>query len=520
MPRPSKKSRVAKARQSKQKSKTISEIQSENKEECEKEIIISDDDSQPNPDSIRIAYVNQVAGTFHQGAQKGINGQVVCVKANVNNTAACLPRLPTEQSLIRIKLKRRLIYKGHHICQDVNPENVRQALKWLKANNPVFEDIDINFDQFDSLLDDQLISGEHDQENDIIAEPHSPNESELATESIASDSTELYEYIDIDEEQDMHDQDEDSTDKHDESILCIAPGEGNRPQKVLEMEAQSFPAEFPDGSNTFNDDREDKLSPSRYFNARIFSADNRFARNPEYIFFALHATEVRQICDNIQIALHRGSTKTADGRKITASMLRNHEEVKGLIRRDEGYRFLVKIRGTPAYWEKSKRDVFAMIRQLGIPTFFITFSAADRRWIDIDNGILISQGKQPMTAEQHKNMTWEDHCKIIMSNPAAAARMFQQRVHTLINDVILSPANPIGKVEDYYYRTEFQQRGWPHIHMIAWVKDAPEFDTYPDEEIAEFIDKYVSCELPPEEDVELHEIVSKVQMHTKSHTRS
>ncbi|XP_072046833.1 uncharacterized protein [Amphiura filiformis] len=161
-----------------------------------------------------------------------------------------------------------------------------------------------------------------------------------------------------------------------------------------------------------------------------------------------------------------------------------------------------------------------MIRQLGIPTFFITFSAADRRWIDIDNGILISQGKQPMTAEQHKNMTWEDHCKIIMSNPATAARMFQQRVHTLINDVILSPANPIGKVEDYYYRTEFQQRGWPHIHMIAWVKDAPEFDRESDEEIAEFIDKYVSCELPPEDDVELHEIVSKVQMHTKSHTRS
>ncbi|XP_072048518.1 uncharacterized protein [Amphiura filiformis] len=293
-----------------------------------------------------------------KGAQKGISGQVVCVKFNVNNTAACLPRLPTEQSLIRIKLKRRLIYKGHHMCQDVNPENVRQALKWLKANNPVFEDIDINFDQFDSVLDDQLISSEHDQENDIIAEPHSPNESELATESIASDSTELYEYIDIDEEQDMHDQDEDSS-------------------------------------------------------------------------------------DNIEI-----------------------------------------------------------------------------RWIDIDNGILISQGKQPMTAEQHKNMTWEDHCKIIMSNPAAAARMFQQRVHTLINDVILSPANHIGKVEDYYYRTEFQQRGWPHIHMIAWVKDAPEFDTDPDEEIAEFIDKYVSCELPPEEDVELHEIVSKVQMHTKSHTRS
>ena len=310
-------------------------------------------------------------------------------------------------------------------------------------------------------------------------------------------------------------------DKHDESILCIAPGEGNIPEIVLKMEAKCFPIEFPDASNTFNEHREDKLSPSRYFNARIFSADNRFARNPEYIFFALYATEVQQIWDNISIALRRGNTKTTDGREITASMLTDREEVKKLIRRDEGYKFLAKIRGTPAYWEKSKKGVFAMIRQLGIPTFFVTFSAADRRWIEIDNAILVSQGKQPMTVEQHMNMTWEDHCNIIMSNPAAAAKMFQERVYGFVNNVILSPANPIGKVEDYYYRTEFQQRGWPHIHMIVWVKDAPVFDEDPDEEIAEFIDKYISCELPNEnDDPELHEIVSNVQMHTKRHTKS
>ena len=30
-------------------------------------------------------------------------------------------------------------------------------------------------------------------------------------------------------------------DKHDESILCLAPGEGNAPQKVIEMESKCFP---------------------------------------------------------------------------------------------------------------------------------------------------------------------------------------------------------------------------------------------------------------------------------------
>ena len=201
-------------------------------------------------------------------------------------------------------------------------------------------------------------------------------------------------------------------------------------------------------------------------------------------------------------------------------MLRDHEQVKKIIQRDEGYRFLTHIRGTPAYWEKSKRDLFAMIRQLGIPTFFITFSAADRRWIEIDNSILISQGKPPMNEEQHKNMTWEQHCDIIMSNPVAAARMFQQRVNTFIKDVIMSQANPIGKVQDYYYRTEFQQRGWPHIHMVVWVQNAPRYSEDPEDEVIEFIDKYISCEVPPESDEQLHEIVTSVQTHTKNHTKS
>ncbi|XP_072046834.1 uncharacterized protein [Amphiura filiformis] len=562
-----------------------------------------------------------------KGAQKGISGQVVCVKADITNTVQCLPRLPTDQSLIRVKLKRKLEYKGHHMCQDVNPTKVRKALYWLKVNNPEYQDIDINFDDFDTMLDDQLLrnlpqqdqeSDDHTDErmsqvapteistmNDDIDDKHDDSSIECmeyynnddyldydsdvsyhvdvnpssitgcnadCTDTIKHDAeypiaessdlniednlndnmqdrndeqfgNDQQDQSDQNNENDVSDEVDDITntsaplysflhpvdftqylaDKHNESILSLAPGEGNRPEKVLKMEAKCFPAEFPDGRNTYTEERKQKLSPSRYFNARLFSADNRWARNPEYTFFALYATEVDQINSNVSIAIRVGCTKTADGKKLTASMFRDHEEVKKLIKRDQGYRFLTQIRGTPAYWEKSKRDLFAMIRQLGIPTWFVTCSAADRRWIEIDNGILISQGKPPMTEDQHKNMTWEDHCSIIMSNPAAAAKMFQQRVRTYINNVIMSKANPIGNVEDYYYRTEFQQRGWPHIHMVIWVKDAPKFkkdDPDNDHTVTEFVDKYISCELPPESDEELHEIVTTVQMHTKNHTKS
>ena len=510
-----------------------------------------------------------------KGAQNGINGQVVCVKADINNTAQCLPRLPSDHNLIRVKLKRKLEYKGHHLCQDINPSNIRDALKWLKDHNPNYDGIDINFDEFDSASSDQLIHAEQPTQEGSSSTIHSDdeiisnaeiqlqisddetaldhanivsdnNESKDTNDTIRDEQNSLAENSDINEmldekdDTEMLDENDDVTntsaplysflhpvdfaqyvaDKHDTSILAVAPGEGNIPEKVLEMEAQCFPVEFPDGLNTNIEKREKKLSASRYFNSRLFSADNRFARNPEYIFFALYATEVEQIHSNVSIAMRIGASNTASGEKITASMLADREQVKKIIQRDEGYRFLAHIRGTPAYWEKSKRDLFAMIRQLGIPTFFITFSAADRRWMEIDNANLEMEGKPQMTQEEHENMSWEEHCDNIMSNPVAAARMFQQRIKSLINDVIMSRANPIGEVEDYYYRTEFQQRGWPHIHMVAWIKNAPKLNENSEEEVLEFVDKYITCEIPPESDTELHDIVTSVQMHSKRHTRS
>ena len=499
-----------------------------------------------------------------KGAQKGIHGQVVCVKADVNNTAKCLPRLPNDESLIRVKLKRKLEYKGHHMCQDVNPTKVKTALAWLKDNNPNYDDIDIDFEEFDTMANDQLMHNGHpDQSNhstqsDKNNTPQSHhgsfvNEVEAVEAAIATEVFQYHEQIENnsndDEEMQEHDQELDDNDrvendnitntsaplysflhptdfaqyladKHDESILSVAPAEGSVPQKVIELESKCFPVEFPDSSNTYKEKRKQKISLSRYFNSRLFSADNRFARNPEYIFFALYTKEVAQFHSSVSIAIRTGSTKTAGGEEITASMLRDRNQVKKLIQRDEGYRFMKQIRGTPAFWEQTKRDLFAMIRQLGIPTFFVTFSAADRRWKEIDNSILISQGKQPMTEEEHKNMTWEQHCELIMSNPVAAARIFQERVRTFISNVIMSEASPIGKVQDYFYRTEFQQRGWPHIHMVVWVENAPRFGEAPDEHVIEFIDKYMSCELPPESDEQLHEIVTNVQTHSKNHTKS
>ena len=62
-----------------------------------------------------------------------------------------------------------------------------------------------------------------------------------------------------------------------------------------------------------------------------------------------------------------------------------------------------------------------------------------------------------------------------------------------LNTVQKRSCEPIGKLLDYFYRVEFQQRGSPHIHMLNWIENAPTLETNSEGEIVQFVDKYRTC---------------------------
>ena len=84
----------------------------------------------------------------------------------------------------------------------------------------------------------------------------------------------------------------------------------------------------------------------------------------------------------------------------------NAQQLHSLIHRNEGYKYLAKVRGSAPYWERT--NLCAMVKQLGIPTFFASFSAADRCWKEISSAIMKVLGK-PMPEE----MDWSQHCDFI-----------------------------------------------------------------------------------------------------------
>ena len=69
--------------------------------------------------------------------------------------------------------------------------------------------------------------------------------------------------------------------------------------------------------------------------------------------------------------------KHNSGVKGTAELLLGSEERNKIVKLDEGYTIFKTIRNTPAYFESGKKDLLALVHQLGLPTLFYSLSAAD-----------------------------------------------------------------------------------------------------------------------------------------------
>ena len=293
-------------------------------------------------------------------------------------------------------------------------------------------------------------------------------------------------------------------------ILNYAPGENKRPKSFHideHSEELSFPHLFPSGKFGFSMPRSQKVSMKKYFQTRILNNDTRFARNIEYIFYAQYRCEAKEIQDSLSISLRKGKQM-----ELTAGEIRDN--LRDFIRQDLEIHFMQKIRGSPAYFSKIFYDLLGMIRHLGPSTWFITLSAADLKWVESLKVIGEQQGVA-LTAQAVELMSWEEKCHYLRSNPVTAARHFDTRVQLFLKHILMNPnLSPLGKITDYKYRIEFQHRGSPHVHMLAWVHGAPSIDNNTKQQIEQFIDSKVTCAIPKDDD-SLAQLVSQVQKHNQ-----
>ena len=136
-----------------------------------------------------------------------------------------------------------------------------------------------------------------------------------------------------------------------------------------------------------------------------------------------------------------------------------------------------------------------MLRCIGFPTWFLTLSEVDLHWPEMIQAIALQLGKKipqrkvlQMSMEQMSNYLWQ--------NPVTGTHMFQHRVENFFTGYILSDSDPIGNILEYVIKIEFQMRGSLHVHCLLWVKDSPKINEDPDEVVCQFIDKYITVQIP------------------------
>ena len=73
----------------------------------------------------------------------------------------------------------------------------------------------------------------------------------------------------------------------------------------------------------------------------------------------------------------------------------------------------------------------------------------------------------------------------------------------------------MGKTEYYAIRTEFQERGSPHVHSFIWIFNASNIQN--ETSYIDFMEKTINAQLPDHlEDPKLFELIKTYQVHAHS----
>ena len=472
-----------------------------------------------------------VGGLIAEG-QKLVVGNVVHVPNNIESTVDVLPRQLDDMGTIAVKLKRRKSQKTAVFQEVIRPARCLKALQFLKQHSVHYDRVICDVDWMDKITNStsentSFVEGMQSREVDslddaITDETCEDNFDEVPiTETIAGNLDTILDendpiqvYQDAEAEMNNPRSSEHCEDEG-HRVYNLAPGEGQVPVfRDASAEYKCFPTIFCGAERPKNEERHRPISMSMIFKAELRSIDPRVCLNIPNIFWKATYIKCKQVISKCHLALRKiiGS-KTKD---VTAKQLLDPGTRDAIRRLDEGYRIFRSVRHSPPYFEHRKKEVNAMIRQLGYPSVFFSLSAADTHWKDLIRCLaLLVNGDNLTDDEIEHSLTFQQKCKLVSSHPTVCSRFFHHRVQKFINLILTGDHAPVGTVSDFFYRVEFQKRGSPHIHGFLWIKDAPNIQNASDEEICKYVDSCMSCSSNVPDHMKQY---LKLQLH--SHNRS
>lgn len=375
----------------------------------------------------------------------GIIGQVINIPVDVQQMVKCLPRQLNEDDVINVNIKRNLAHKSVYISGYMSISTISAWLTVLQES-PLYRLYEINVDLsrlhptvpfLDDIQDDpsnriENISAENTPESEILA---------------SRQHTMMW---------------------NEEDCLNIAPGHQATPLNIIydrHAEELSFPSIYFGEPRRFN--MGVSVTPYMVATSEIRRRDRRGATPQKILYVAMKILRLRMV-DGIYSTFRNVSVTE----NVTRLMLEDTEFLKEYV--IQNLAFMKTVPNSVQYWASRKRELFAMIRQLGKPTVFLTISANEIRWMKLLTILLKLSKKYP--GKTAKDLNTSERCTLVSDDPVTCCIYFYKLVGSLMKMLKSKQSyNPFGKyfVKDYFLRIEFQHRGSPHAHILLWLNDDP-----------------------------------------------
>ncbi len=143
---------------------------------------------------------------------------------------------------------------------------------------------------------------------------------------------------------------------------------------------------------------------------------------------------------------------------------------------------------------KGWKNLFVMIQQLGPPTFFVTFTSAERLWdpfIKVLHTLHASKLNLPNKIEDLQPV---HIAELIWIDLTTCARYYDHKT-SCFHKLVTKYHYLFGYISDFFYVTKFQNCGSKHDHGLLWIKNAPMYGVQINEKIEKFINMYISCDV-------------------------
>ncbi|RVE51059.1 hypothetical protein evm_004350 [Chilo suppressalis] len=233
--------------------------------------------------------------------------------------------------------------------------------------------------------------------------------------------------------------------------LHMAPGEKSIPISILfdeHAEELSFPTIYGGQFRTYRED----IHVTEFMQAasEIRRTDRR-ATDPQHLLYLAAKIMRLRVSQSIRIAFKHVGYDT----KITKENVQSEEYINNCI--ESNLAFLRCIPNSAWYWSDRKKDLFAMIRQLGAPTAFMTVSANETGWTDLLKLLYKLKNNGADISNEHlAEMSYIDKATLVNEDAVTCAIYFNKLVDCLLKILQSKKRSPFDAFERKLQVTTFE----------------------------------------------------------------